>query len=441
MNYEETLQFLYQATPAFEQKGGTAYKPGLERMQGMSEAVGNPHTKFRSIHVAGTNGKGSVSSTLASVFIEAGLKVGLFTSPHLVSFRERIRINGTPIEKEYVTSFVNKALPLITKWQPSFFELTTLLAFDYFAHQAVDVAVVEVGMGGRLDSTNIISPLLSVVTNVSLDHTQFLGNTLPEIAHEKAGIIKNGIPVVLGENVEVKVFQHKAQEENAPFYTAFSKSYPITLNSHGEWTVQDSPFGPITVKLQGEAQRLNASTILTALEVLREKSLLSFTDQAVQRGFWNVDKNSHLLGRWQKVASSPTTILDTGHNTEGIRLNVQQLHKETFHKLHIVFGMVSDKAWKEVLALLPKESCHYYFATPESERGLPAHGMLEEAQKQGMKGEAYPSIMDAYNAACQNASSEDLIYVGGSNYIVAHVLEEKFPSVVETTFLSNKKQE
>lgn len=437
MNYEETIQFLYQATPSFEQKGGVAYKPGLERMYGMSEAVGNPHTQFRSIHVAGTNGKGSVSSTLASIFMETGLKVGLFTSPHLVSFRERIRVNGKPIEKSYVTEFVQKALPLITHWKPSFFELTTLLAFDYFAHQSVDLAIVEVGMGGRLDSTNILHPILSVITNVSLDHTQFLGNTLPEIAAEKAGIIKTNTPIVLGEKVAVEVFQHKAEEEKAPFYTAFNRPYSLHLNQNGEWQASQSPFGAIQVKLHGEPQKFNTCTLLTALEVIRERNLLSFTDEEVQRGFLKVEANSHLLGRWQKVALSPTVVLDTGHNLEGIRLNAQQLQKETYNQLHIVFGMVADKAWKEVLQLLPQEA-HYYFATPESERGLPATEMLEEAKKIGMQGKAFPSVMEAYHQACLEASAQDLIYVGGSNYIVAHVLREAFPSRVETSLLSEK---
>lgn len=438
MNYEETIQFLYQATPAFEQKGGSAYKPGLERMLGMSNALGNPHRTLRTIHIGGTNGKGSVSSTLASILIEQGYRVGLFTSPHLVSFRERIRINGIPIEEKYVVHFVERAMPLIEKWQPSFFELTTLMAFDYFSFHKVDIAIIEVGMGGRLDSTNIIQPLLSVITNVSLDHTQFLGSTLVEIAREKAGIIKSSTPVVLGEKVCEDIFASVAKERLAPFYPAYLSPIFIEKNDEGGWSVQDSSFGSFKVQLQGVAQEYNTRTILTALQILRDKSIIEISDNAVKKGFAKVETNSHLLGRWQKVSTQPVVILDTGHNLGGISLNVLQLQKETFQKLHIVFGMVSDKAWQEVLRLLPLQSTFYYFATPECERGLPAEEMLKEAKKLKMEGKAYPSIIIAFREALQKASSKDLIYVGGSNYIVAEVLKKEYPHLLESSFLSNQ---
>ncbi len=437
MNYQQTIDFLYNATPAFEQKGAEAYKPGLERMLGMSQVLGHPHQKFRSLHIAGTNGKGSVSSTLASVFIEQGLKVGLFTSPHLVSFRERIRINGTPIEENYVVNFVEQAMPLIEKWKPSFFEITTLMAFAYFAENNVELAVIEVGMGGRLDCTNIITPLASIITNVSLDHTQFLGDTIEKIAFEKAGIIKPHVPVILGEGKTQygAVIASVASSNNAPLF--YAEDYPLEAIEATEQTlvVPHSPFGAIRTALKGEAQKYNTRTLLCTLQVIKQKSILPLTNKAVVDGFAHVVANSHLLGRWQTVALSPKVILDTGHNIAGITQNVEQLKHEAFKHLHIVFGMVADKAWEDVLNILPKANTTYYFATPTGERALKADQMHQVAQHIGLCGQAYPSISEAYLAATQKADSNDLIYVGGSNYIVSEVLKNFFASQVEQSIL------
>lgn len=439
MTYQETIDYLYQATPAFEQKGGSAYKPGLERMLGMSEAVGNPHKRLRCIHIAGTNGKGSVSSTLHSIFMEAGLRVGLFTSPHLVSFRERIRINGVPIPEEEVISFVEKSLPLIECWKPSFFEITTLMAFSYFVQEQVDLAIIEVGMGGRLDSTNIITPLLGVITNVSFDHTQFLGNTLSEIACEKAGIMKPGVPMVIGEESDCReVFSAKARLVGCPLRYASELRLGDFLDEGDRLTLSDSPYGKLEIQLRGESQLFNTRTILAALREIEARKLLPFTLENVQRGFAKVVDNSHLLGRWQRVGDRPSVILDTGHNLAGIALNCRQLAHEHFDRLHVVFGMVSDKAWQKVLELLPRERACYYFAMPPCERGLPAETIQLYAEQLSLQGRAYPTVSEAYRQACVEATPDDFIYVGGSNYIVAAVIQNFYPELLEKTLRNIK---
>lgn len=435
MNYKETIDFLYRATPAFEQKGGSAYKPGLERMIGMANAIGNPHKKLHCIHIGGTNGKGSVSATLASVFTAEGYKAGLFTSPHLVSFRERIRIGGVPIDEQYVVDFVTRTIPLIDEWKPSFFEITTLMAFDYFAQQEVDLAIIEVGMGGRLDSTNIIVPLLSVITNVSLDHTQFLGETLEAVAHEKAGIMKPGVPVIIGEsNTKLrKVFKEEAAAKEAPIFFAANDMHCNDIEDEGRGLrVRHKRYGSFVTALGGRAQHLNTHTILSVLEVLEKNRLVRFSHEAVRQGFRDVVKTMHLLGRWQKVSSFPLIVLDTGHNLAGIEINLEQIRRESFHDLHIVFGMMADKEWEKVLKILPRKA-HYYFVSPEGERALPAETLYHEARSVGLRGKAYPTVMEGFTAASVVAEPNDFIYAGGSNYLVAELLEKAFPDILKET--------
>lgn len=436
MTYQQTIDYLFAATPLFEQQGGVAYKPGLERMLAMAEAIGNPHNAqgIRYIHVGGTNGKGSTSCTLAAIVKAAGYRTGLFTSPHLVDFRERIRVDGVPITQNYVIDFVARVKPLIEEFKPSFFEFTTLMAFDYFAQQKVEVAIIEVGMGGRLDCTNIISPLLSIVTNISIDHTQFLGNTLALIAQEKAGIIKSNTPIVLGEvaSPEVSdVFRDKALQLSAPLYIAEKNDLVKNITSTQQGiTLVTLPWGKIHFALAGVAQEKNARTLLSALDVITKHQLLNLSQEAIAYGFEHVVESMHLLGRWQRVATQPDTYLDTGHNEAGIRNVVAQLRKESYQKLHIIFGMVTDKDWITVLGLLPQDA-HYYFVTPDSGRALLATSLAQEAAQRGLIGNPYPSIEAACIAAQNAASPRDLIYIGGSNYVVAQALQKCFPEIIE----------
>lgn len=432
MSYQETIDFLFSAVPCFQQQGAVAYKPGLERVLAMAEVMSNPHLSFRSIHVGGTNGKGSTASTLASVLSASGYKTGLFTSPHLVDFRERIRINGVPVGEDYVVDFVDKARPLLEKYAPSFFELTTLMAFSFFAEQKVDVAVIEVGMGGRLDSTNIIRPELSVITNVSADHTQFLGMTLPEIAFEKAGIIKKDIPVVIGEaEGEVRtVFAQRAQEESAPIYFAEESGALLSCEDRANGLyLHTSKYGSFPAQLGGAAQHLNARTILTALSVIAERNLFTIPLEAVHDGFASVIERAGLLGRWQQLSMTPQIFCDTGHNEAGIALVVQQIARQKYTHLHIVLGMVSDKEWQKVLSLLPQEAT-YYFVAPPSERALSASVLKDYALQIGLKGESFPTISDGFLTAKSKAKPDDLIYIGGSNYVVAEVLRDFFPQLL-----------
>lgn len=434
MSYQETIDFLFSSVPCFQQQGGIAYKPGLERVLAMAEVMGNPHLAFRSIHVGGTNGKGSTASTLAAILVASGYKTGLFTSPHLVDFRERIRINGIPVSKDFVVDFVNKARPLLEKYSPSFFEITTLMAFSFFAEQKVDVAIIEVGMGGRLDSTNIIHPELSIITNVSKDHTQFLGTTLPEIAFEKAGIIKKRTPVVIGEaEGEVQtIFENNAKEKSAPIYFAEKAQVLLFCEDKPDGLLLKSrDYGSFHAQLGGAAQHLNARTILTTLSVIKEREILSIPEAAVHEGFATVIEKSGLLGRWQQLSSTPQIFCDTGHNEAGVALVVQQIARQKYNHLHIVFGMVADKDWQKVLSFLPKEA-FYYFVTPPSERGLPNDTLADYAQQIGLKGCSYPTIAEGFLAAKGNAQPSDLIYIGGSNYVVAEVLQNFFSQILQT---------
>ncbi len=411
MDYQETLKYLYEQVPMFQRVGGAAYKEGLDNTLTLDAHFGHPHHSFRTIHVAGTNGKGSVSHTLAAVLQSAGYKTGLYTSPHLVDFRERIRINGTPISKDYVVSFVEHERSFFEPLCPSFFELATAMAFKYFVDEQVDVAVIEVGLGGRLDCTNIITPDMSIITNISFDHVQFLGNTLAKIAVEKAGIIKKGIPVVIGETTpETKpVFMAKATEVGAPIYFAEENNR------------EDYP--GVEYELKGIYQEKNKRTLFTALPLLKEAGY-HFDEENVREGFAHVVELTGLMGRWQKLHDHPTLVCDTGHNVGGITYVVEQLRQQSCNQLRIVIGMVNDKDISGVLALLPKEAI-YYFTQASVNRALPAKQLLHLATEAGLKGKAYASVKNAVKAAMKESLPEDFIFVGGSNFIVADLLESK----------------
>jgi dihydrofolate synthase/folylpolyglutamate synthase len=400
MTYQETLEYLFVKTPAFQQKGESAYKPGLGNVIELDNYYGNPHKKFKTIHIAGTNGKGSVSHTLAAILQSAGYKVGLYTSPHLKDFSERIRVNGKPISEQYVIDFVREADEIIGKLNPSFFEITTLMAFTYFAHENVDVAVIETGLGGRLDSTNIISPVLSVVTNVSFDHVNLLGNTLEKIAFEKAGIIKKGIPAVVGE----------MPNELRPIFT--EKTEKVVF-------AEDNDASDYEFELKGYCQEKNKKTILAAAEIL--KCEFNITEEHIVNGLKNVVELTSLMGRWQKLSSSPLTIADTGHNVAGMQYIVSQIADIKADTKRLVIGMVGDKDITSMLKLLPKDAI-YYFCNAQIPRALPAEELKAKASEFGLKGNAYSSVADALEAAKRDSSENDFIFVGGSNFTVAEIL-------------------
>ena len=412
MNYQDTLEYLYNSAPMFQQVGAGAYKEGLENTRALDAHFRHPHEHFRSLHIAGTNGKGSCSHTLAAILQSAGYRVGLYTSPHLVDFRERIRVNGQPISEDYVIRFVEEERAFFEPLSPSFFELTTAMAFKYFADEKVDVAVVEVGLGGRLDCTNIIHPDLCIITNISLDHTQFLGHTLAQIAGEKAGIIKPGIPIVIGETTpETRpVFYQKAQEEGAPIHWAEEEGH-------------ENDYPGLSFELKGLYQEKNRRTLLTALPILKEIGY-RLTENDIRQGFAHVVELTGLMGRWQKLQDSPTLICDTGHNTGGIAYIAQQLRAQPCHRLHIVLGMVNDKDIRGVLALLPHEA-DYYFTQASVKRALPADELVRLGTEAGLKGEAFANVPAAVRAAQKRSLPEDFIFVGGSTFVVADLLSNR----------------
>ena len=408
MTYKETIEYLFNSTPVFEHVGASAYKPGLQTTEILDAHYGHPHKNFKTIHIAGTNGKGSVSHSLASILQEAGYKVGLYTSPHLIDFRERIRVNGIPVSEEYVIRFVEDFKHLNSKrihpLSPSFFELTTALAFKYFAEEKVDIAVIEVGLGGRLDCTNIITPILSVITNISFDHTQFLGNTLAQIASEKAGIIKHQVPVVIGETTKETrpVFENKAKEMDAPIFFAED--------------IDKSECDQYEFELKGSYQKKNLRTILCAM-----KRLSFISPEHIQKGLTNVCKNTGLMGRWQTLSTHPLIICDTGHNVGGWKYLAPQISSVPCDRLHIVFGMVDDKDIRNVLSMLPKNAV-YYFTQANNHRAIPAQQVGELAKEYGLSGNTYPTVAQAYEEAKSSASEKDFIFIGGSSYIVADLL-------------------
>lgn len=424
MDYKETIEYLFNSAPLFQNIGAGAYKEGLYNTKVLDEHFAHPHLSFKTIHVAGTNGKGSCSHTIASVLQEAGYKVGLYTSPHLVDFRERIRVNGKPISEQYVIDFVEHERAFFEPLHPSFFELTTAMAFKFFADEKVDVAVIEVGLGGRLDCTNIITPDVSVITNISFDHVQFLGDTLAKIASEKAGIIKPNIPVVIGETTpETKpVFISKAEEQNAPIIFAEEQDEVMgeCLLAKGGFDYQTKTFGLITAELGGLCQTKNTRTIIEALKQLIGKGY-RITRQNVADGFASVCKNTGLMGRWQKLSDKPKVICDTGHNVGGIQYIVKQLELQEYDNLRIVMGMVNDKDISTVLSMMPKHAV-YYFTQASVKRAMPCRDFKAKATGYGLEGDAYPTVRQAYEAALHDASQNDLVFVGGSSFIVADLL-------------------
>lgn len=429
MNYSETLTYLYNSAPLFQHIGKDAYKEGLTNTHLLDEHFGHPHHNFRTIHVAGTNGKGSCSHTIAAVLQAAGYKTGLYTSPHLIDFRERIRVNGQPISQEFVVDFVEQHRAFFEPLHPSFFELTTAMAFLYFAQEEVDIAVIEVGLGGRLDCTNIIHPDLCVITNISFDHVQFLGNTLAKIATEKAGIIKPQTPVVIGETTpETKpVFLQKATEMQAPIHFAEEEQFvqQVEYTKDGHCLYQTTNYPDLIGELGGFCQEKNTNTILSALQCLQQAGY-HINESHIREGFANVCKLTGLMGRWQRLEEHPTIICDTGHNVGGISYITKQLAIQKYDKLHLVIGMVNDKDISGVLKLLPSEAS-YYFTQASVQRALPAGKVKELAQTFNLHGEAYPDVKSALIAAKEKAAPEDLIFIGGSSFIVADLLKIYYP--------------
>lgn len=424
MNYDSTIKYLYACAPLFQNVGKDAYKEGLETTLLLDAHFGHPHHSYKTIHIAGTNGKGSCSHTIAAILQSAGYKVGLYTSPHLVDFRERIRVNGRPITKQRVIDFVKNEKAFFEPLHPSFFELTTALALLYFKEQKVDVAVIEVGLGGRLDCTNIIHPLLSIITNISFDHTNLLGNTLAKIAWEKAGIIKHDVPVCIGEyTAETRpVFDAAAKErETRIIYAEDSKevlSYRICKRGGIDYTTQS--FGHIHGELGGIYQKANTNTILHAVSQLRQVGL-QIEQEHISKGFAKVCSLTHLVGRWQKLSSHPRTYCDTGHNIAGIQYITNQLLMQDFNQLHIVFGMVNDKDINGVLEILPRHA-QYYFCQASVKRSLDSSNLAQLAWQHKLKGRTFPTVAAAYEAARKNATDTDYIYIGGSSYVVADLL-------------------
>ncbi len=428
MNYSQTVEYLYSRLPMFTRVGAVAFKKDLHNTIAFCSALNNPQNEYKTIHIGGTNGKGSTSHMLAAILQKAGYKTGLYTSPHLKDFRERIRINGKMVSKNFVTNFVKQQQPLIEEIEPSFFEVTVAMAFSYFAQEKVDVAIIEVGLGGRLDSTNIIHPDLSIITNISLDHTNMLGNTFSEIAFEKAGIIKQNTPVIIGEHHPETdpVFVKKAKEQNAPLTfaedelliaNASTKSNLLQLNIQG---IKDNSNIELSLDLTGNYQRKNIITVLQSVRALREIGY-KIEDKAVREALKSVKKLTGLQGRWQTLSKNPLVICDTGHNKAGIAEVVQNIQQTPHEQLHMVIGMVKDKDITAVLSLLPQKA-NYYFCQPELERALPAHELAEQAASFNLKGQVFNSVATALAGAKLKAQPKDLIFVGGSTFVVAEII-------------------
>lgn len=431
MNYQKTLDYLFTKLPMFQRVGAAAYKANMDNTIAICSLLKNPENKFKSIHIAGTNGKGSTSHMLASVLQVKGLKVGLYTSPHLKDFRERIKINGKKISKKEVIDFIKKHKTDFEDIKPSFFEMTVGLAFSYFAKEKVDIAVIETGLGGRLDSTNIIEPILSVITNISLDHVALLGNTLEQIAIEKAGIIKSKTPIVIGETQkETKnIFLKTAKNLKAPLYfadedytcvhSAFSPKGKLrqimNIRKKGKVIYAD-----LTCELLGRYQQKNILTVLKSIEILNEQGYL-LSEKHIRQGIANVVSLTHLHGRWEILGKSPLVIADTGHNKAGIEEILIQIAQTPHKRLHFVIGMVNDKDISTILKLLPKDAL-YYFCKANIPRALDESELMHQAHKSGLKGKAYTSVREALKAAKGKAQQEDLVFVGGSTFVVAEVI-------------------
>jgi len=431
MTYKDTTEYLFNQMPMFERQGASGYKEGLSNTLALDEHFGHPHQNYLTIHIACTNGKGSCAHTIAAILQTCGYKVGLYTSPHLVDFRERIRVDGHEISEKYVVDFVERERRFFEPLHPSFFEVTTAMAFKYFSDMKVDVAVIEVGLGGRLDCTNIITPTLSVITNISLDHTQFLGDTPAKIAAEKAGIIKKGVPTLIGEATDETrpVFIRKAGEIGAPIVFAEEypeiKSYKYAIN--GGITYETEHWGEIYGELGGSYQAKNTNTIMHAVRILMKQGVINgnhdTVSKAIHTAFAEVTRLTGFAGRWQKVKDNPLVICDAGHNAGGWEWLAKQLAEIRCHKKHIVFGMVNDKDIDSVLSLLPKDAV-YHFTRPESKRAMSESRLTEMAVTHGLRGTYHHSVKEAYESALQNTSEDDFIFVGGSCYVVADFLKE-----------------
>jgi len=426
-SYQQTLDYLFSQLPMYQREGKSAYKANLDNTIAFDNYFESPHKQYKTIHIAGTNGKGSVSHMIASIFQEAGYKTGLYTSPHLRDFRERIKVDGKMIPEKNVIDFVENHQPIIDKLKPSFFEMTVAMAFEYFANCNVDIAIIETGMGGRLDSTNIITPKLSVITNIGLDHTQFLGDTIALVAGEKAGIIKPNVPVVIGEwhKESATVFDKKAEEIGTSITYADSnysvsgfqnkerhQAIEVINNNNNQSDIYD-------LELLGLYQQKNILTVLSGIDLVKEE--FKITKNNIYQGLKNVVTNTGLLGRWQILDTNPLTICDTGHNTEGINYILEQLKQTKYNKLHFVLGMVNDKDVKTVLKMLPKDA-EYYFTNAKIPRAMPAAELAEKAINIGLQGKIYKSVEEAKKNAKKNAADNDLIFIGGSTFVVAEVV-------------------
>lgn len=422
-SYPEAVNYLYNNLPMFQRVGATAFRKDLGNTLRLCELLNNPHQRFKSIHVAGTNGKGSTSHLLASILQAAGYKTGLYTSPHLKEFTERIKIDGEEVSREFVVDFVNRIGPFVEQLNPSFFEITVAMAFDYFAKAEVDVAIIEVGLGGRLDSTNVITPLVSVITNISWDHKELLGDTLPAIAFEKAGIIKSKVPVVISERQDAvaHVFTAQAQQNQseilfaADTYLVQEKGEVIDILKKGLPYLSN-----IRLPLPGSYQKQNIQGVMQTVELMRSHFVIS--DAHIREGIEGVVVRTGLKGRWQQINSAPTVVCDTGHNEAGIREVMQQLSRQQFRKLFIVWGMVNDKDTGSILRLLPQDA-RYYFCQAKIPRAMDAHILCAEAAKHGLRGVAVPDVNEAKTRALSEAQSEDFIFIGGSTFVVAEIEE------------------
>lgn len=421
MDYAQAIDLLYNSLPVFQHQGPGAYKPGLDTSHRLDDLAGNPHRSYPTIHIAGTNGKGSTAHTLAAILQSAGYKTGLYTSPHIYDFRERIRVNGEKISEEAVVDFVRRWVETSKRYpelSPSFFELTSTMAFEYFAKCGVDVAVIETGLGGRLDSTNIITPILSIITNISLDHTSLLGDTRAQIAAEKAGIIKHGIPVVIGERDDETepIFRDKAAQESAPIHFA-TPLHGIVGKECNHYP--DTPFGPLDGELRGECQRLNAATVLTAVGLLRER--FDIPDSAVREGMADVTGLTHLFGRWTRIADHPVTVCDTGHNMGGWELLVDEIRREERAPKHLVIGFVADKDLGHIFDLIEsiKDDVTIWFSAPSCQRGLPAADLAAQAASRGIYGQTEPDVNVAVRRAREAAGKDGFVLVAGSNFLIA----------------------
>ena len=433
MDYTDTLNFLYSSLPMYQHIGKAAYKSDLDTTIKLDNYLGNPHRAFRSIHIAGTNGKGSVSHMLAAILQKEGLKTGLYTSPHFIDFRERIRVNGEKVSKKYVIDFVENNKDIIRDLQPSFFEMTVAMAFHFFKLNDVDIAVIETGMGGRLDSTNIIDPEVSVITNIGFDHTQFLGDTLEKIAGEKAGIIKNKVPVVIGrsEGAVRSVFKDRAGELDSDIFFAddrYSVEKTGEQEEHGRQGFNVYLDGEIFIRnlytdMLGDYQAYNIITVLQVVEILKEK--MSFKDLSLCAGLENVRATTGFMGRWQIIRQSPMVICDSGHNPDGLRHAISQLMKIDRNNLHIILGLVNDKDTGTILSIMPLNA-RYYFTRASIPRAMDHDRLMHEAGTYSLKGKSFGSVSDAFSSAMKNAQDGDIIYIGGSTFVVADFLKEYY---------------